>query len=238
MRQRAFDRSRHSITTNHGLRFNVQSRIGAQARGEINQSARDLVGIIPKVQSAARRRDATFDDRIFHRTIKLQGDRSHDVAEVVMHEESIAAFDAQFVEVRCLHKLELAALFDRGLRTLVDQLRKIDIFCIFGSYHHEVAADELPGLIGWGQIPAKFQVSGDRRSKIRWIIERDFVAVNVNEKLRDGKARESGAAAYRNFPTTQGAFESFDLSLAGVEQDCSLQIRKLDSLISEKYRDR
>src|SRR2546425_12176193 len=62
LRERPFDRSRYAITANHSLRFDIQSRIGAPPSGKINQAASNLVWIVSKVQSAARGRDAAFDD--------------------------------------------------------------------------------------------------------------------------------------------------------------------------------
>ena len=180
MRQRAFDRCRHAITTNHGLCFNVQSRIGAAPRGEINQPPSNLVWIVAKVQSAARGGDAAFDDRLLDRAVELHRQRSHHVAEIVTHDQGVAAFDAQLVEHGSLGEFELTALFDRRLRALIDQVGQLDVFGVFGPMHLNVAADELDF-----RISAQLKIGSNRRAKILRIIERHLVAVNVEEELRD-----------------------------------------------------
>src|SRR2546421_7944833 len=120
MRQRAFDRRRYAIAADHGLRFDIQNRIGAEPGWKIHQAASYLVRIVPEIQRAARRRNAAFDNRILNWSIQLQRNRSNQVTEVVAHDECVAAFDSQLVEPGGFSESELAAFFDRGRRALVN----------------------------------------------------------------------------------------------------------------------
>ena len=96
-----------------------------------------------------------------------------------------------------------------------------------------VAADELNFLVA-----AKFQIGSDRRTKVLRIIKRDFVSVNVEEKLRDGKARNLSAAGGGYLPSAESPLQLLDLRQLGIEKDCAFQVCQRKSLIAQQHRNR
>src|SRR5260370_16107146 len=91
-----------------------------------------------------------------------------------MQHQGVPAFDVELVEIRGLRKLELSAFFNRGLRTTIDQLGEVDIFCVFGAAHKDVAGDELAA-----QVAAKLQKLLNRGPKNLKINHHNVRSANI-----------------------------------------------------------
>src|SRR5258706_8413482 len=150
-----------------------------------------------------------------------------------MHDQSITAFNPQFVELRGLREFELSTLFDRRLRSLVNQFGQNDVVSVFGAQHLHVTTDKLSLL-----VTTQLQIGVDSRTKVLRIIERDFLALNIEQKLRNGKARELSAARCGYLSAAQGARQLFNLRLARIKEDCAGEICQLDALVAEQYGNR
>src|SRR5438132_10563651 len=233
MRERSLNRGGYAIAANKGLAGDIQDRIRVQARRKIDQAASDLEWVIAKIQRPPRRGDAAFDQRVPYFAVKLQIHRRYQISEVVPHNQSVAAFDAELVEYRSLRKLEFAAFFNRSLRTLIDQLSEIDVLGVLGAPHMDVPADELNVL----RSP-QFDIGIDGGAKIFRITQGHVGAVDVKEKLRNREARELRAAGGGDFAGAEPGLESLNLRLGGIEDQRGVEIRQRDALVAEQDRNR
>src|SRR5258708_33175086 len=97
MRERSFQKRRNPIPANHCLSFNVQNRIGAQTRRKIDQTARDLVRIISKVEGTASGGKAAFVCRISYPGTEVPLHRDEEITADVPHNPNVVALNAPLV---------------------------------------------------------------------------------------------------------------------------------------------